>query len=195
MPGTPTTKYGIATLTGSDIVKNGPASINGSLTTIDSLLAPSDQGALSSRPVSTVGSPGKSGRTYWATDTKQLFRDSGTGWDEIARVQQQAWQTAALTGFLPGEVLSYYKDSLGVTHFKGNLHAVGGSTVAGSSTLAALPAGYRPGANIYMPIFRVDTVQITWAMLNTAGALICSPSGLAAGSMVSFGPAAFRAEN
>lgn len=46
-------------------------------------VAMDDQGTLAARPVSTVGSPGKRGRYYYATDTVQLFRDYGTGWDEI----------------------------------------------------------------------------------------------------------------
>jgi hypothetical protein len=106
-----------------------------------------------------------------------------------------AWQTLALTGFVGGEALSYYKDSHEITHFKGNSHVVGGSNIAASGILLNLPSGYRPGATIYMPIFRIDTVQITWAALTAAGVLSCSPSGLVASSMVSFGPVAFRAEN
>jgi hypothetical protein len=46
-------------------------------------VAMDDQGLLSARPVSTVGTPGKKGRYYKATDTGQLFRDNGTGWDAI----------------------------------------------------------------------------------------------------------------
>src|SRR4051794_33091856 len=41
------------------------------------------QGTLAARPVSTVGSPGKRGRYYFATDTNQVFRDFGTGWVEV----------------------------------------------------------------------------------------------------------------
>lgn len=83
MPGTPSTKWSLPTLAGADLI-NQTDEYSVALTgAIDPLLAPSDQGALASRPVSTVGSPGKSGRTYFATDTGQLFRDNGTGWDEI----------------------------------------------------------------------------------------------------------------
>lgn len=43
------------------------------------------QGTLAARPVSTVGSPGKQGRFYMATDQNPhaLFYDNGTGWDEV----------------------------------------------------------------------------------------------------------------
>ena len=45
--------------------------------------AKDDQGPLGQRPVSTLQSPGKSGRYYYATDTQQLFRDTGFSWVEI----------------------------------------------------------------------------------------------------------------
>jgi microcystin-dependent protein len=46
-------------------------------------VAMDDQGMLANRPNSTAGTPGKRGRWYFATDTLQLFRDNGTGWDEL----------------------------------------------------------------------------------------------------------------
>jgi hypothetical protein len=47
-------------------------------------VAKDNQGTLAARPVSTVLNPGIPGQYYKATDTGQLFRDNGTGWDEIA---------------------------------------------------------------------------------------------------------------
>jgi hypothetical protein len=41
------------------------------------------QGTLASRPVSTSGSPGKTGRIYYATDNTHLYYDFGTGWTDI----------------------------------------------------------------------------------------------------------------
>lgn len=43
------------------------------------------QGVFASRPISTPGSPGKSGRYYYATDRKILMRDFGTGWSVVQR--------------------------------------------------------------------------------------------------------------
>lgn len=83
MPGTPTTKYALPTLAGTDPISGTDEWAVAAMGAIDPLLAPSDQGVLASRPVSSGGSPGKIGRTYKATDTGQLFRDNGTGWDEI----------------------------------------------------------------------------------------------------------------
>lgn len=45
--------------------------------------AKDDQGLLGDLPESSVSAPGKRGRYYWATDTQQLFRDNGLGWDLI----------------------------------------------------------------------------------------------------------------
>lgn len=41
------------------------------------------QGTLAARPVSTVGSPGKQGRFYFATDNGNLYYDAGTSWNVI----------------------------------------------------------------------------------------------------------------
>lgn len=59
-----------------------PAHIQALAVALDDV-AKDDQGVLASRPTSTPGTPGKRGRYYYATDTSQLFRDNGTGWDEI----------------------------------------------------------------------------------------------------------------
>lgn len=49
----------------------------------DSVFAMYGQGTFASRPTSTGGTPGKSGRFYYATDTVRLYYDFGTGWTEI----------------------------------------------------------------------------------------------------------------
>ena len=49
-------------------------------------VAKDDQGTLAARPVSTGGSPGKRGRYYKSTDDNRMWRDHGTGWDEIPMV-------------------------------------------------------------------------------------------------------------
>lgn len=161
MPGTPTTKYGIATLTGADLVKNGPTALNGSLTTIDGLLAPSDQGLFTSRPTSTGGNPGKIGRTYKSTDGNggeslpRFFRDNGTGWDEIPFAAQQAWQTLAVTNAVS---LSYMKDSLGFVHLRRDPWVFTSTTVI-NTVLATLPVGYRPVSIIYGVLHSINVIS------------------------------------
>lgn len=83
MPGTPTTKWGLVPSAGTD---QGMTIDNQQATTyalIDTLLAPWSTGLLSARPVSTVGSPGKAGRRYFATDVGSFgceYVDLGTSW-------------------------------------------------------------------------------------------------------------------
>lgn len=145
MPGTPTTKYNIPTLGGSDVIRNGPTQIDASFAAIDGLLAPSDQGALASRPVSTVGSPGKSGRTYYATDTTQLFRDNGTGWTEVM-LAPGAWQpltnigvgltTPSATGRAEARL-----EAGGIARLRGFFTVTSGSTLPAPYSLGVLPTG------------------------------------------------------
>ena len=54
------------------------------------------QGGFGSRPVSTPGTPGITGRYYYATDQYRLYRDYGTGWDEVIIDRQWTVPTGAL---------------------------------------------------------------------------------------------------
>lgn len=56
------------------------------------------QGSLASRPVSTAGTPGKTGRLFAATDQvpPRLFYDFGTGWFDVGALIAQSVITAAL---------------------------------------------------------------------------------------------------
>ena len=63
-------------------VADGPAAFSALALALDKA-AIDDQGAFSSRPVSTPGTPGIKGRYYWATDQDILYRDNGTGWDQV----------------------------------------------------------------------------------------------------------------
>lgn len=63
---------------------------------LETIMALDSQGVFSARPTSTVGSPGKRGRYYFATDRKTLYRDNGTGWDTVG--PRQSFATASLPG-------------------------------------------------------------------------------------------------
>jgi microcystin-dependent protein len=80
MPGTPSTKYNLPTLAGSDAISQTNEYSVALTSAIDPLLAPVDSGLLNLRPPSTPGSPGKLGRHYYATDLGVTFLDYGTGW-------------------------------------------------------------------------------------------------------------------
>ena len=54
---------------------------------LDNIAKDVPQGTLANRPVSTIGTPGKIGRYYYATDYAVLFRDFGTGWRLASSVE------------------------------------------------------------------------------------------------------------
>ncbi len=83
---TTTTKWALRWLTGSNAVSDIDAGFQALAEDIDPKLTPFDQGALASRPDSTPGSPGVAGRFYRATDTNQVFQDTGTDWNEFVTV-------------------------------------------------------------------------------------------------------------
>jgi hypothetical protein len=83
---TTTTRLGLSKPEQSDPTSALRESIGDNADILDTA-ALDDQGAFSSRPVSTPETPGKSGRWYWSTDTLTLYRDHGTGWTEVAAPQ------------------------------------------------------------------------------------------------------------
>ena len=108
---------------------------------------------------------------------------------------QQAWQTVALSGFTGN--LSYYKDSLGQVHLRGDVFTSPGGGITSGTTLATLPAGYRPASTQQ---FNLPAVQGATAIspgivrISTAGAITNSAS-LSASVDYSFGHIHFRGEN
>lgn len=75
-----TAKWAIPYVHGTDLISDMDTYSEALADLLDPLLTPHDAGVLSSRPVSTPGSPGKAGRTFYATDLGIEFRDYGTGW-------------------------------------------------------------------------------------------------------------------
>lgn len=79
-----TTKWALRKLLGTSSVREIDDGFASLADDIDPLLTPWSGGTLASRPVSTPGSPGKSGRTYFCTDDNVLYLDYGTGWTAIS---------------------------------------------------------------------------------------------------------------
>lgn len=83
-----TTRWALPYPVGTDI-PDVPNWMNQLAVALDNV-AMDDQGTLAARPVSTGASPGKRGRYYLVTgdpsavQNGRLYRDNGTGWDEIA---------------------------------------------------------------------------------------------------------------
>lgn len=83
MPGS-TSKHQLPYSSGSDLASTIDNSMQSLAEALAGKMAADDQGTLASRPTSSPGTPGVIGRYFYATDTRQLFRDFGTGWEEIA---------------------------------------------------------------------------------------------------------------
>jgi hypothetical protein len=106
---TTTAKYALRRLTGSNVISDIDAGFTALADDVDLLLTPSASGTLAARPTSTVGSPGKLGRTYKATDTGQLFVDNGTGWDQIIiGTDSRLTDSRAPSGAAGGELAGTY---------------------------------------------------------------------------------------
>jgi hypothetical protein len=82
-------------LDGSDAPPDVPFWMNKLAVQLDGMITPTTHGALSTRPVSSSGTPGIADRQYWASDVDpatitdragvpgMMFRDNGTGWDPV----------------------------------------------------------------------------------------------------------------
>lgn len=81
MPGTPGARTGLAAILGTDTgVTIYRSTVNAVISWLEGNAMLTSAGLLSARPVSTPGSPGISGRRYYATDTGVEYRDTGTSW-------------------------------------------------------------------------------------------------------------------
>lgn len=83
MPASPTSRMGLQAVAGADAANTIDTTGQTLASAIDSQTAIFSQGVVGSRPTSTPGTPGKTGRFYYATDTDQLFYDFGTGWKQV----------------------------------------------------------------------------------------------------------------
>lgn len=141
------------------------------------------QGTAAARPAAGVD-----GRFYWTTDTFTLSYDSGTAWQQIwpppagtivdsmvntfaAISGQKIAAATALTALtLPGSMAASpgtgcRRDLATVGRLIGNIYnASGGSLVAGT-TLATLPAGFRPTSlsPIWVPVVKWDNGANTYS--------------------------------
>jgi hypothetical protein len=104
---------------------------------------------------------------------------------------QQAWQTVALGGILSGN-LPYMKDSMGFVHL-----GVGGFVTSGGapSTIATLPAGYRPVGNVGAAFGISVAGNPTLLKITSAGVMSVDLGPTGAGFTLYFGSVTFRAEN
>jgi hypothetical protein len=80
-----TSKHGSRALTGANVGSDIDLGFKSLRDDIENKMAAYSEGPFGSRPTSTSGTPGKTGRIYRATDTGRYYIDNGTGWDEFVR--------------------------------------------------------------------------------------------------------------
>jgi hypothetical protein len=103
-----TVKHALRYLLGTSKVQDIDAGFQALAEDLDAIISVDDQGTLAGRPTSSVGTPGIVGRKYFVTgdpDSTQngrLYRDHGTGWDEVAMapLAKARLATDALNAFL-----------------------------------------------------------------------------------------------
>jgi hypothetical protein len=109
---------------------------------------------------------------------------------------QQAWQTISISGTnITTTNVGYFKDSLGVVHFRGDLIPVT-NTVADGTTIGTLPAGYRPGT-VSPQYFHYQRAAAFGGYLTITSAGVIALTGMNPGGASSFflSTIYFRAEN
>lgn len=79
-----TPKHGLKAITGTSLISDIDLALKTLADQLDGLIATDAQGVLASRPPSSPGQPGKTGRWYKTTDSGGLlYRDNGQGYDQI----------------------------------------------------------------------------------------------------------------
>jgi hypothetical protein len=94
-----TALWALRKLTGGSLVSDVDAGFDALAEDVAPLLTPYSAGLLSARPVSTVGTPGIAGRSFFATDTQVLYRDIGTGWLPVGGSQTLIERTSTSSTF------------------------------------------------------------------------------------------------
>jgi hypothetical protein len=110
----------------------------------DGVFAMYTQGTLASRPTSTSGSPGKTGRIYYGTDTLHLYYDFGTGWADIGP-SSTAIPDGSITGGPAG--LGVKIAAATITHdnvVAGTIRGGGNEISAGTVAAADISATLKP---------------------------------------------------
>lgn len=124
-------------------------------------VAMDDQGTLANRPTSTVQSPGKKGRYYFATDDTTggpngtLYRDTGTAWIQVS-------------GFIPNGSVSSSAAKLtaGTVGQSSDLSL----TAANANAYADVPGLTYAVHNTYAALLRVTvTARLTFTVQGSAG--------------------------
>lgn len=157
---TTTTKYLLRKLTGGSIASDIDEGFESLAEDIDGRIAGYSQGTFAARP-----GAGVAGKFYRATDTGELFSDTGSEW------LPNAWALGSLNSpwfdqnvaLLTGQV-AYRRELSGQVRLRG---AVGGG--ASATAIFTLPSGYRPA----------NTLIIANVTIATSGAITATGTSAA----------------
>lgn len=173
MPGTPTTKYALPTLGGSDLGNTIDAWSQSFAAAVDAIIATAVQGTLGARPAY-----GKVGRFYYAGDVGRLYWDTGSawllvfeypeGWHVVGDVSEPIFKNGWTAD--PTSPPKFYRNA-GRVHLQGAvLHA----PAVASSVPFTLPSGYTPG--VLLTFACVVFGGPGYCQIDTTGDLV-SPGG------------------
>ena len=90
MPEIAGSRLGLQAISGTDYVHDIDTIDQAQIAILEAKGARIDTGTLSARPTSTGGTPGISGRFYFATDIQALYYDTGAGWRPLGSVAFRA---------------------------------------------------------------------------------------------------------
>lgn len=169
---TTTAKHALRRLTGANVISDIDAGFSALADDVDALLTPYSSGLLSARPVSTVGTPGKAGRRYFATDTSLEYIDLGTSWTVAV---DGLWKPLdkIRAGWIPVSTLSYAAYGLAapwVRNLDPALLAIPGKTLNYRLLVHIIVGNPAPAANFTFDVCPVTGV--TNAAAPTAGTSI-----------------------
>lgn len=147
MPGTPGARTGLAAILTGDAATAFRTTTNAIIAWLEANATLTGSGLLADRPTSTPGSPGITGRKYYATDTGVEYRDTGTSWIALG---------VELVTTLPaspfnGQIVDYLADATNGVVWRLRYRAasaspykwefVGGSPLHGTDTTGGTRAG------------------------------------------------------
>jgi hypothetical protein len=84
MPETPGARFGLAAISGSDHIDDIDTIDQAQIALLEAKGMLFGAGTLVARPTSSGGTPGITGRLYYATDSRTLYYDTGAGWLQLS---------------------------------------------------------------------------------------------------------------
>jgi hypothetical protein len=176
---TTTSRLSLTQPVGADAVSEYRVSITQNATVLDAAVL-TTEGTISSRPAATAVAEGSE---YYATDTGQLFKSTGSAWLIVPTAALTYTNLTLASGLV--NVASDYPSSARVEGdrvvLRGSFENTGSNIVAGTP-LFTLPSGMRPSAGlIYLSIalwqssLEATPVVVTIA---SSGAFVTTAAGL-----------------